>query len=42
MRDVFSNFVEPHDLNEERIELELLAKKKELLGGLARFSSWRG
>lgn len=29
MRDVLANFVEPHDLNEERIELELLAKKKE-------------
>ena len=39
MRDVLANFVEPHDLNEERIELELLAKKKELPRGLARFSS---
>eukprot|EP00434_Breviolum_minutum_P000192 symbB.v1.2.000161.t2/scaffold9.1/size550961/17 len=29
MRDVLANFVEPHDLNEERIELELLAKKKD-------------
>ena len=32
MRDVLANFAKPHDLNEERIELELLAKKKELRG----------
>lgn len=36
MRDVLANFVEPHDLNEERIELELLAKKKELLRGFGQ------